>query len=117
MWGSAVEPGSVHAITAARSQGILGALYVAADKGVPSLVDRGCVGSGIGIMVPTKGRNLRRCRNTLLSAMLAPAERANALLKALWKALRRVTLCPWRIGPITAASTGAIAPSGPRLAR
>ncbi|MBF6290242.1 hypothetical protein IU457_29450, partial [Nocardia cyriacigeorgica] len=42
----------------------------------------------------TKGRDLdigTRCRNTLLSAMRAPAERANALLKTRWKALQRIS--------------------------
>lgn len=39
-----------------------------------------------------------------ITALRAPAERANALLKSTWKALRRVTLCPWRIGHIVAAA-------------
>ncbi|MCQ4138044.1 IS5/IS1182 family transposase, partial [Rhodococcus rhodochrous] len=43
-------------------------------------------------------------RNTLLSAMRASAERANALLKTRWKALQRISLCPWRIGSIAAAA-------------
>ena len=32
------------------------------------------------------------------------AERGNSLLKTTFKALRRVGLCPWRIGAITAAA-------------
>ena len=86
---------------------MLGALYAAASEyGLVTLADKGYVGAGIGVQVPTKGRDLAagtRCRNQLLSAMRAPAERANALLKN-WNALRRVTLCPWRIGAITAAA-------------
>src|SRR5574342_320781 len=31
-------------------------------------------------------------------------ERGNSLLKTTFKALRRISLCPWRIGPITAAA-------------
>lgn len=41
-------------------------------------------GAGIGIKVPTKGPNLcidNQARNLLITALRAPAERANALLK------------------------------------
>ena len=40
----------------------------------------------------------------MISALRAPAERANALLKPSWKALERVTLDPRRIGAITTAA-------------
>ncbi len=42
--------------------------------------------------------------NLLHAAARAPAERGNSLLKTTFKALRRVSLCPWRIGAITAAA-------------
>ena len=45
-----------------------------------------------------------RCVNLLHAAVRAPAERGNSLLKTTFKALRRVSLCPWRIGAITAAA-------------
>ena len=32
------------------------------------------------------------------------AERGNSLLKTTFKALRRVSLCPWRSGALTAAA-------------
>jgi hypothetical protein len=105
-WVSEVEPGSTHDITAARNHA-LPALYPAAAQGLPTLTDKGYVGAGIGIVVPTKGRNLHpdhQTRNKLISALRAPAERANALLKRTFKALERITLCPWRIGAITAAA-------------
>jgi len=105
-WVSDVEPGSTHDITAARHHA-LPALYPAAAQGLPTLTDKGYTGAGIGIIVPTKGHNLapdNQTRNTLISALRAPAERANALLKRTWKALERVTLDPWRIGAITAAA-------------
>jgi hypothetical protein len=41
--------------------------------------------------------------NLLHAATRGPAERGNSLLKTTFKALRRVSLCPWRIGAITAA--------------
>lgn len=106
VWTSPVEPGSVHDITAARAHA-LGALYPAAAAGMPTLADKGYTGAGIGIQVPTKGANLAqddRSRNLLLNGLRAPAERANALLKSTWKALRRITVCPHRIGDITAAA-------------
>jgi len=106
VWTSEVEPGSTHDITAARTH-VLGALYPAAAHGLPTLTDKGYVGAGIGTHVPTKGRDLapdNQTRNQLISALRAPAERANALLKRTWKALERVTLDPWRIGRITAAA-------------
>jgi hypothetical protein len=40
----------------------------------------------------------------LHSATRALAERGNSLLKTTFKALRRVSLCPWRVGNITAAA-------------
>lgn len=105
VWTSPVEPGSTHDITAARAH-VLPALYPAAATGLPTLTDKGYTGAGIGIHVPHKGRNLgpsTRSRNLAISALRAPAERANALLKS-WTALRRVTICPRRIGAITAAA-------------
>lgn len=86
---------------------VLPALYPAAATGLPTLADKGYTGAGIGIHVPTKGADLardNRCRNQLLNASRAPAERANALLKSSFKALRRITLCPQRIGHIVTAA-------------
>lgn len=106
VWTSPVEPGSTHDITAARAHA-LPALYPAAANGMATLADKGYTGAGIGIHVPLRGANLaidNRTRNLAITALRAPAERANALLKSGWKALRRVTVCPRRIGHITAAA-------------
>jgi putative transposase len=46
----------------------------------------------------------QRTVNLLHAATRAPAERGNFLLKTTFKALRRISLCPWRIGAITAAA-------------
>ena len=53
------------------------------------------------------GRRLtadERSVNLLHAATRALAERGNSLLKTTFKALRRVSLRPWRIGAITAAA-------------
>lgn len=106
VWVSDVEPGSTHDLTCAKEHA-LPALYPAAAKGLPTLADKGYHGAGIGIKVPVKGDRLdpdTHTRNTLISSLRAPAERANALLKSGFKALRRITLDPWRIGAIAAAA-------------
>ena len=105
---SDVEPGSTHDITAARRTGFLGALYAAAALlGLPALADKGYGGAGAGILTPTKGANLHSdntARNDLLGCLRAQGERGIALIKARWKSLNRIRLCPQRIGAITAAA-------------
>ncbi len=86
---------------------VLPALYPAAKAGLPTLTDKGYTGAGIGILTPAKGHNLAiddRARNQLINGLRAPAERGNALLKTTFAALRRVTVCPQRIGHIVAAA-------------
>jgi hypothetical protein len=106
VWSSDVEPGSVHDITAARSH-CLGALYKAAADGVPTLADKGYEGAGIGVRSPVKGSDLdvgNRSYNMLLTAVRAIGERANSELKQRWRCLRRIRLCPSKIGQIVAAA-------------
>lgn len=106
VWSSEVEPGSVHDITAARSH-CLGALYKSASDGVPTLADKGYEGAGIGVHTPVKGHGLdveNRSYNMLLTAVRAIGERANAELKERWKCLRRIRLCPSKVGSIVAAA-------------
>lgn len=105
-WVSPVEPGSTHDITAARAH-VLPFLYPAAAGGLPTLTDKGYQGAGIGILVPFKGTNLNAdavTRNMMINALRAPAERANALLKATWPVLRRISIDPWRITETIAAA-------------
>ena len=106
MWSSEVEPGSVHDISAARAH-CLAALYKSAADGVPTLTDKGYEGAGIGVHSPVKGRDLdivNQSYNMLLTALRAIGERANAELKGRWRCLRRIRLCPTRIGTIVAAA-------------
>jgi hypothetical protein len=103
-----VCPGSTFDLTAAREL-VLPALYPHAVRGLPVLADKGYIGAGAGILVPVKNRPDgplhidNRAFNELITALRAPAERANALLGR-WRALDRVTLCPQRIGVIAAAA-------------
>lgn len=106
VWSSDVEPGSVHDITAAREH-CLGALYKSAADGVPTLADKGYEGAGIGVHSPVKGRGLdvaNQSYNMLLTTLRALGERANAELKGRWRCLRRIRLCPSRIGDVVAAA-------------
>jgi len=73
-----VEPGSTHDLTAAGLH-VLPALYRSAWLGMPVLAD---TRAGIGVLTPTKNpcpTPDEQTRNNLLSAMRAPAERANAM--------------------------------------
>lgn len=82
LWASPVEPGSTHDITAAREH-CLGALYLAAATGMPTLADKGYQGTGIGVHIPFKEANLginNRSYNALLTGVHAIGERASALL-------------------------------------
>ena len=105
---SDVQPGSTHDLAVARATGCLAALHAAAALlGLPALADKGYHGAGIGIHTPAKGGNLASgstCRNQLLTRLRAEGERGTALLKTRWKALRRIRLCPQRIGAIVAAA-------------
>ncbi|MGR7025464.1 IS5 family transposase [Geodermatophilus sp. URMC 62] len=105
---SPVEPGSMHDLAAARATGFLGALHAAAALlGLPALADKGYDGAGVGIHTPAKGAHLApstATRNRLLTRLRAEGERGIALLKNRWKALRRIRLCPQRIGAVVAAA-------------
>ena len=74
------------------------------------LADLGYAGERDPLTIPVKtiaGRRLtgdERCVNLLHAAVRAPAEPGNWLLQTTVKALRRVSLCPWRIGAISAAA-------------
>ena len=107
LWVSAVEPGSVHDITAARLHA-LPALYWAAAADLPTLADPGYDGAGIGIHIPVKqpagGRELdigTRTRNALLRSLRCLGERGFALLTGRWRALQHITASPGKISDIT----------------
>jgi hypothetical protein len=115
-----VRPGREHDTTCARTHdGLLDALTDRIDQDHAVLADLGYEGESTPLTCPiknTRGVTLtvdQRTINALHSATRALAERGNSLLKTTFKALRRVTLCPWRIGTITAAALVPVAPRAP----
>jgi hypothetical protein len=106
-----VLPGSRNDLSAARDLDIVGALTAAAAQGLPTLADKAYHSAGIGILTPFKKAagqpplNARqRVYNLLQSRARALGERAMALLKTRWRALHRISLCPYRIGAIVQAA-------------
>ena len=111
LWTSPVQPGREHDTTALRSSAeALPVLAQWTDAQHAALADLGYEGERATLTTPIKhsaGRRLtadERTVNLLHAATRAPAERGNSLLKTTFKALRQVSLCPWRIGAITAAA-------------
>jgi DDE superfamily endonuclease len=111
LWTSPVRPGREHDMTCAREHGLLDALdRFAAEHGIPTLTDTGYEGAPTGFRMPHKKpkggqRNAEQKQfNKVIGALRALAEKANADLKVRFKALRRVSLSPNRIGDITAAA-------------
>lgn len=109
MWVSAVRPGREHDITCARHHGVIDALADVRDD-LPTLADLGYEGAEDTVRIPVKKpatgalTNDQKAFNKLQRGLRAIGERANALLIMRFKALRRVSLCPWRIGAITSAA-------------
>src|SRR3954451_4759324 len=111
IWTSGVRPGREHDTTCLRAHAeALPLLAEWTDAEHAALADLGYEGERAAPTTPIKhgaGRRLtddQRTVNLLHAATRAPAERGNSLLKTTFKALRRVSLCPWRIGAITAAA-------------
>ncbi|MGI5518651.1 HARBI1 family protein [Streptomyces sp. CA-106131] len=111
IWVSPVRPGREHDTTCARHHGLLDALNRLADQlGTLTLVDLGYENTGDGFRHPVKkpvGGELTEAQQTfnkVIRGIHGMCERANALLKTTFKALRRVSLDPSRITQIAAAA-------------
>jgi hypothetical protein len=111
IWTSPVRPGREHDTTALRTHPeALPLLTEWTDAEHAALADLGYEGERAALTTPIKKAfdapltDDQRTVNLLHAATRAPAERGNSLLKTTFKALRRVSLCPWRIGAITAAA-------------
>lgn len=111
VWTSPVCPGRVHDTKALRTHpGLREALAGWTRDGLPVLGDLGYEGeSGLvttAVKSPAGGSlsDEQKDANKAHNRVRAVGERGNSLLKTTFKALRRVTLCPWRIGEIVAAA-------------
>ena len=112
MWVSDVLPGHRHDLTCARATGVLAALYWSASQlDLPTLADSGYDGAGQGVHTPIKqpghGQALapdNQAYNTLLRSVRCRGERGFALLTGRWRALRRITASPRRIGDYAKAA-------------
>jgi DDE superfamily endonuclease len=111
IWTSPVRPGREHDTTALRTHAeALPLLAEWTDQAHAVLADLGYEGERAALITPIKKMADapltadQRTVNLLHAATRASAERGNSLLKTTFKALRRISLCPWRIGAITAAA-------------
>lgn len=112
IWVSGVRPGREHDTTCAKAaDGLMPALMQAAAEDMPTLTDLGYEGlAGPALRMPVKRQkgvelgDAQQQYNLLIRGVHAVAERANSLLKMTFKALRRVSVCPWRIGAIAKAA-------------
>jgi hypothetical protein len=105
-----VRPGREHDTTALRAHAeALPLLTEWTDVEHAALADLGYEGKRAALTTPIKETtdalltDDQRTVNLLHAATQAPAERGNSLLETTFKALRRISLCPWRIEAITAA--------------
>jgi DDE superfamily endonuclease len=111
LWVSDVRPGREHDTTCAKAAAELLPLLERAERaGMPTLTDLGDENLHPALRHPIKkpkGRELtdeQKSFNALIRGIHAPGERANSLLKTTFKALRRVSLDPWKIGKIARAA-------------
>ena len=112
LWASAVRPGREHDTTCARvADGLLDALAACeSEYQVPTLTDLGYLNLSPAIRHPfkkPKGGDLTEGQityNKVIRGVHGVAERANALFKETFAALRMVSLSPGRIGAITKAA-------------
>jgi hypothetical protein len=110
LWTSPVRPGREHDTTCLRTHpDLLDTLNRIRDE-VRTLTDLGYEGEADTVVVafkkPANGQltDLQQTFNRAHNRLRAVGERGNSLLKTTFKALRNVSLDPWRIGDIVAAA-------------
>lgn len=111
LWISPVRPGREHDITAARTHDLIEPLTALALDGLPTLADLGYEGEPDAFVLPikkSKDYELTADQKTynvkLQRGTRGRGERAHALLIMRFRALRRITLCPWTIGHVMSAA-------------
>jgi hypothetical protein len=109
LWTSDVRPGREHDTTALRTHPeMLPALADWTGDNRPVLGDLGYEGEAdpisVAIKKPAGGTDEQKHHNRAHNGKRAVGERGNSLLKTTFRALRNISLCPWRIGTIVAAA-------------
>lgn len=112
LWTSPVRPGREHDTTCAKAaEGLLPTLEeAAAEANLLTLTDLGYQNLSPALRTPIKKPKRgeltveHKAYNLLIRGVHCVAERANSLLKTTFKALRRVSLDPRRIGAIVKAA-------------
>lgn len=110
IWTSDVRPGREHDTTAMRTHTEILPALVQASGDLRPIGDLGYEGEADTITVafkkPKHGEltTTQQQFNRAHNGIRAVGERGNALLKMTFKALRNISLCPWRIGSIAAAA-------------
>ena len=107
---SPVRPGREHDATAVRTHDEILPLLARIADDLRTLGDLGYEGESDTVTVafkkPKDGdlTDIEQQSNRAHNGVRAIGERGNSLLKMTFKALRNVSLCPWRIGDIVAAA-------------
>jgi hypothetical protein len=111
IWTSDVRPGREHDTAALRNHTeVLPLLTTWTTEKLRTLGDLGYEGEAATITVAfkkPKDRDLsdeQQMFNRAHNSLRAIGERGNSLLKTTFKALRNVSVCPWKIGKIVAAA-------------
>jgi hypothetical protein len=110
LWTSDVRPGREHDTTAVRTHAEILPLLAKIREDLRTLADLGYEGESDTITVafkkPKDGEltDVQQQFNRVHNGLRAVGERGNSLLKMTFKALRNVSLCPWRIGDIVRAA-------------
>jgi hypothetical protein len=110
LWTSPVRPGREHDTTAVRTHEEILPLLVKIADDLRTLGDLGYEGESDTITVafkkPKDGTltDAQQLFNKAHNGLRAIGERGNSLLKTTFKALRNVSVCPWKIGDIVAAA-------------
>jgi DDE superfamily endonuclease len=110
LWTSDVRPGRQHDTTAVRVHAEILPLLARIADDLRTLGDLGYEGESDTITAafkkPKDGEltEVEHQFNKTHNGLRAIGERGNSLLKMTFKALRNVSLCPWRIGDIIAAA-------------
>jgi hypothetical protein len=110
LWTSPVRPGREHDTTCLRTHPGLLQTLISIRGQIRTLTDLGYEGEAATVTIafkkPKNGRlsDLQQTFNRAHNGLRAVGERGNSLLKTGFKALRNVSLNPWRIGDIVAAA-------------